>query len=75
LDGSQILNTNQLCLQPRRSSRKYSRPIVRPLYRKDVFYSGSIMHLITDTDSNLQQLQHQVRVLLLLLLLWTATAA
>ena len=40
------LNT-KLSLQPgsRRDSRRNSRPIVRPMYRKDIFYSGSITQL------------------------------
>ena len=37
----------KLTLEPgRRGSRKDNRPIVRPMYRKDVFYSGSIANLV-----------------------------
>ena len=41
----------KLTLEPgRRGSRKDSRPIVRPMYRKDVFYSGSIANLVINDN-------------------------
>ena len=43
-----------LTLQPgsRRDSIKTHRPIVRPLYRKDVFYGGSMRHLALATEQH-----------------------
>ena len=42
-----------LILQPgsRRDSTKTNRPIVRPMYRKDVFYTGSSRHLALQTGA------------------------
>jgi hypothetical protein len=40
LSVSDPLEASELFLQPRKISRKNSRPIVRPIYRKDAFYSG-----------------------------------
>ena len=50
--GSQLLSNNTLNLQPSSglSSRRNSRPTVRPLYRKDVFYAGSVTHLIRESQ-------------------------
>ena len=31
-------------------SRRNSRPTIRPLYRKDVFYAGSVTHLIKESQ-------------------------
>ena len=47
LNGSQLLSNTTLHLEPHSLSRRNSsRPIVRPLYRKDAFFSGSVNHLI-----------------------------
>ena len=46
LHGSQLLSNTTLHLEPQSPSRRGSRPIIRPMYRKDVFYSGSVSHLI-----------------------------
>ena len=52
MQGSQLLSNNTLNLQPSSglSSRRNSRPTVRPLYRKDVFYAGSVSHLIKESQ-------------------------
>ena len=34
------IDSNEFCLKPRKMSRKISQPIVRPMYRKDAFFSG-----------------------------------
>ena len=48
-----------LILQPgsRRDSTKNNRPIVRPMYRKDVFYTGSSKHLAIST-ANTTEMQN-----------------
>ena len=72
--SAQLSNT-QLYLEPssaagmhigprrsRRNSRRDSRPIVRPMYRKDVFYSGSVSHLLDvhEIPPSLDQYRHSV---------------
>ena len=53
MQGSQLLSNNTLNLQPSSGmgSRRNSRPTVRPLYRKDVFYAGSVSHLIKESQN------------------------
>ena len=62
MQGSQLLSNNTLNLQPSSGmgSRRNSRPTVRPLYRKDVFYAGSVSHLIKESQ-NQQEPSHNNR--------------
>jgi hypothetical protein len=67
--NAQLSNT-QLYLGPssginltrRNSSRRNSRPLVRPFARKDVFYGGSVNHLVENHDmpANWDQYRHSI---------------
>ena len=63
MQGSQLLSNNTLNLQPSSglSSRRNSRPTIRPLYRKDVFYAGSVSKLINESQQQQQQQSHLKR--------------
>ncbi len=44
---SQLYSNTTLHLQPQAMpGRRNSRPTIRPMYRKDVFYAGSVAHLV-----------------------------
>ncbi|TRY63483.1 hypothetical protein TCAL_06855 [Tigriopus californicus] len=59
IDGAQLDSNKTLLLRPAsQSSRRGSRPIVRPLYRKDVFYSGSVANLVHDEDHQSRRMSH-----------------
>lgn len=65
--NTQLSNT-QLYLGPssaipsRKNSRRMSRPLVRPFSRKDVFYGGSVTHLVENNDmpSNWGEYRHSI---------------
>eukprot|EP00095_Tigriopus_kingsejongensis_P002022 snap_masked-scaffold1627_size33010-processed-gene-0.3 protein:Tk02022 transcript:snap_masked-scaffold1627_size33010-processed-gene-0.3-mRNA-1 annotation:"monocarboxylate transporter" len=53
IDGAQLDSNKTLLLRPMShtgSMRRGSRPIIRPLYRKDVFYSGSVANLVNEEE-------------------------
>ena len=54
IHGSQVTSNTTLHLEPQSLSRRGSKAsvIVRPLYRKDVFYSGSVTHLTYNEATN-----------------------
>ena len=66
--NAQLSNT-QLYLEPsslsrRSSSKRNSGPLVRPFSRKDLFYGGSVLHLLDtqekETSSNWDQYRHSI---------------
>lgn len=61
LAGSPALSHTTLHLQPQAAfgSNQNLRPTVRPLYRKDVFYSGSASHLAHAEQQHQNQHQSQ----------------
>ena len=63
--NTQLSNT-QLYLEPsslsRRSSRHGSKPMVRPFSRKDLFYGGSLLHLVEkeEMSKDWDQYRHSI---------------
>ena len=63
--NTQLSNT-QLYLEPtslsRRNSRRGSKALVRPFSRKDLFYGGSVNHLVDQNEmpANWDQYRHSI---------------